>query len=271
MLSIGYRLAFSKKGLFGGNSAGTSPVEAARYSAEACRVWALRKTKTRMQTSVAWTYRWFAISLLFAATISFCGCSSYQYVPPTRAARLSSSVTVKEPFNKVWSHALREMLAKSSFVVNSFYKPARIINVSFSGLPSKFVNCGEVHRSFGLIGPKHYSFPGAKAKQDYLTQDIFPQDFIQRELSLTGRAKVTFEEVSPSATRVTVNAHYVLKRTVFSKFGTAATTVSQSSISFDSDGKGSFSNGVTCYSNGTFEKRILSLVTPSSSSSSTRK
>jgi hypothetical protein len=189
-----------------------------------------------------------------AAAVLYAGCGSFQYTPPNDPPPLgSNSVVLDRSFDLAWARAIPQ-IGKSFFIINNIDKSSGLLNVSYSGDPEEFIDCGHIHESYGLQGA---DFPDARAEQTYMRGGIIGV-VISRKLVLDGRANLVFERLAPTSTRVTVTARYVL---------TMDGTVSSSSVpthettAFSTGGKGSFGeNGAVCVPNGDFERKILALV-----------
>jgi hypothetical protein len=205
---------------------------------------------------------------LFLTTAFIVGCAGkVDYVRPSiQSAALSNSKIVDRPRDAVWNASV-PALGKRFFVINNLDKSSGLINLSYSGDPEKYVDCGRVSSYVqNLQGERTYSFAGSAAQQTYEVMNSNRLFSIDRKMSLEGRVNLIFEEVGPSQTRVTANTRYVLNRqqTVRSVGNDASQTLSHT-ISFNFGGGASFppnSNGqaVECMSTGALEGEILSAI-----------
>ncbi len=206
--------------------------------------------------------------ILSTITIStlITGCAGkLDYVKPTKASSYSNMKVVEKPKEEVWNATVPE-LGKRFFVINNLDKSSGLINVSYSGDPEQYIDCGRITSYVkNARGERTYDFAGAKAQQTYevMQGGLF---FIDRKMDLDGRVNLIFEEVTPTKTRVTANTKYVVSRSITAR--NAANNIPQTSnnkISFNSGSSASFpsaSDGraTECVSTGKLERDILSAV-----------
>lgn len=184
----------------------------------------------------------FAVGVVVAAA-ALAGCAGHvSYVGPTAQAQPGTNmVVIAKSRDAVWAAAVPE-LSKRFFVVNNLDKASGFINLSYSGDPEKYVDCGRVTSYVkNARGERTYDFAGSKAQETYETLNPNGLFFIDRRMSLEGRVNLVFEEVSATETRVTANTHYVVTRQ--STIRSAANNGSASgsdNIAFNSGGRGAF-------------------------------
>lgn len=200
---------------------------------------------------------------LFLVLVLLSACSGKQeYVRPAAPQNTSNSVTVDRPRDAVWNATVPE-LGKQFFVINNLDKSSGLINISYTGDPEKYVDCGEVTSYVrNLRGERTYKFPASKAQQAYEVMDksgnLF---FIDRKMSLEGRVNLIFEEVTKASTRITANTRYVLTRQITTQgVMSQIPHSSNDSISFNSNGKATFPGDTECVATGKLEQDILSAV-----------
>lgn len=202
-------------------------------------------------------------------TVLLAGCAtgSQSYTPPEKAYTLDSSKVVDKGYDALWAEAVPS-LGKQFFVINNLDKASGLINVSYSGDPEKYVDCGSATSQVtNLRGKRFYFYPASKAFTEFET--FSPQTGLlsfRRNMSLEGRINLIFEKLGAQQTKVTANTKYILTR----KFSGRAATgqylgTSSDSISFTNSQKGAFepnSNGAatTCVSTGALEKAILDAI-----------
>lgn len=171
--------------------------------------------------------------------------------------------TIAKSRDEVWARSVPE-LSKRFFTINNLDKASGLINVSYSGDPERYVDCGQLTSYVkNARGERTYSFPGARAQVTYETmeQNLY---FIDRKMTLEGRVNLIFEEVGPNETRVTANTRYVLSRALLVRStGGPGASSSNDSIAFNSGGQASFpmnANGLAleCVATGRLETEILS-------------
>lgn len=143
-----------------------------------------------------------------------------------------------------------------------------MINLSYSGDPEKYIDCGRIS-SFvkNAQGERTYNFAGAKAQQNFEVMNpgvgLF---FLDRRMSLEGRVNLIFEEVDANNTKVTANTRYVVVRTQTVRSAAGGFPQNSSdSISFNSGGSAPFPANQRgeyseCAARGVLEQEVLSAV-----------
>lgn len=197
-------------------------------------------------------------------TLVLAACSGqFAYAPPAPVVPTVNSVVINRPRDEVWKGVVPH-LAQSFFVINNLDLASGLMNVSYSGDPERFVDCGRItsHVS-NLAGPRTYDFPAARASQAYEVMQNDKLYRIERTLSLDGRTNIVFEEVNSTTTRVTVNVRYVLtKQSHVQQAGTGTPQDFAETISFNSGQSDVFrrSQITTCRPTGELERQVLDLI-----------
>lgn len=202
------------------------------------------------------------IIALAAMLLTACA-GKIDYIRPTATvAPGSNTKVIDKPREVVWSTAVPE-LGKRFFVINNLDKSSGLINISYTGDPEKYVDCGRII-SFvkNARGERTYNFAGSSAQQSYEILESGGLFFIDRRMSLEGRVNLIFEEVSANQTRITANTRYVVQRV--RAIRAAANNASQTltdSISFNSGSSANFagqeSQAAQCAATGNLEQEIL--------------
>ncbi len=205
---------------------------------------------------------------LFLITLLLGGCAGkVDYTGPTaQPGAANNSKIIEKARDSVWNSSVPE-LGKQFFVINNIDKSSGLINISYSGDPEKYIDCGRV-KSYvkNARGERTYEFPGAKAQQQYEVMNGQGLFSINRRLSLEGRVNVVFEEIAKNQTKVTANTKYVLQRQI--TVIPVANNIPQTStdtITFNYGGRGAFSPNkegqvTECLSTGALESEILSAI-----------
>lgn len=205
-------------------------------------------------------------SLLAVAFVSGCA-GKLDYVRPNISATPSTNYKViDKPREAVWNASVPE-LGKQFFVINNLDKSSGLINISYSGDPEKYIDCGRITSYVkNARGERTYDFPGAKAQQSYEVMNGNGLFMIDRKMSVEGRVNLVFEEVGANQTKVTANTRYVVQRqqTVRSAANNFPQSASDS-ISFNSGASSSFTanadgRATECMANGALEREILSSI-----------
>ena len=198
--------------------------------------------------------------------VSLVGCAGkVEFTRPNIVTIPDNVKTVNRSRDQVWNAAI-PALGKQFFVINNLDKSSGLVNVSYTGAPENYIDCGH-YTSYvkNAQGERTYSFPGASANQTYEIMDPQQGLFkIHRRLEVEGRVNLVFEQLGPLETRVSANTRYVITRKVVIQHNNQ-TSNSTDSISFNSRGGASFpaaGNGQStqCLSNGVLEADILKLI-----------
>ncbi|WP_395407952.1 hypothetical protein ACHMW6_15440 [Pseudoduganella sp. UC29_106] len=206
------------------------------------------------------------LPLLILFLLTACA-GKVDYVRPSvQLGSANNSKIIDKPRDVVWSSSVPE-LGKQFFVINNLDKASGLINVSYSGNPEKYIDCGRVTSYVkNARGERTYDFAGASAHQQYEVMNGNGLFYISRRLSLEGRVNLIFEEVTTNQTRVTASTRYVVQRQITAT--AAANNIPQSgsdSISFNSGNSSAFPsnrNGqaTECAATGVLEREILSVI-----------
>jgi hypothetical protein len=207
-----------------------------------------------------------SIAALSIAALAGCA-GQVDYIQPKQFVTPDSNTKIiNKPRDAVWNSAV-QALGKQFFVINNIDKSSGLLNVSYSGDPEKYVDCGLITSKVkNLAGERVHMFLAAKAQQTYEIMNVqYGLMIVDRRMDLDGRINVIFEEASPTSTRVTANTRYVLKRTTEQR-NPAGQRIGASSntISFNTAGRASFpggeQNGLDCVAIGSLERELLDLI-----------
>lgn len=203
--------------------------------------------------------------LLAVAFVSGCA-GELNYVRPNLVATHMNYKVIDKPREAVWNASVPE-LGKQFFVINNLDKSSGLINISYSGDPEKYIDCGRIISHVkNLAGDRTYDFPGAKAQQSFQVMNGNGLFLIDRKMSVEGRVNLVFEEVSPNQTKVTANTRYVVQRQqAVRRPADNFPQLASDSISFNSGGSSSFTanpdgRATECMANGALEREILSAI-----------
>jgi len=208
------------------------------------------------------------IVLASVSVLALVGCAGkLDYAPPTTLVAPGANVKlIDRPREVVWNAAIPE-LGKQYFVINNLDKSSGLINVSYSGDPELYIDCGRITSYVkNAQGERTYDFAGAKAQQQFEVMNSSGLFFLDRRMNLEGRVNLIFEEVGPSSTRVTANTRYVVARTQTVR--SAANSIPHTAtdtINFNSGGGASFpvardGRGSQCVATGALERAILNAI-----------
>ena len=197
--------------------------------------------------------------LLALLSVVVCGCAGkIMYIHPTQTYKTTNSVTVNKPRAEVWKQIV-PALGSSFFVINNLDKESGFINISYSGDPEKYVDCGIIDSYVkNARGERTYHFPASSAYKEY---ESFENGqyllFYKRKMDLEGRINIIVQELSANSTLVTVNTKYVLTKDIFVSNPQGQSQHMNDSISFNTNGSASFRQVTTCCATGTLEQEVL--------------
>jgi len=189
--------------------------------------------------------------------------------PPASSKNIENTITINKSKEEIWSSFV-PALAKSFFVINNIDKSSGFINVSYSGDPEKYVDCGQIHSWVKNIqGRRSYDFPRSRSYVEYEFVENGHLYQIKRHLTLDGRINITFEETASKETIITVTVKYVLSKNseIFylvvdrNLHSSWESRIFTDTASFTSGGEGYFTNDPdSCQATGLLEKEIIDLL-----------
>lgn len=206
------------------------------------------------------------VGVAAATVLLLAGCAGQvRYEPPTGPAVSSNFKVIEKPRDQVWAAAVPE-LGRRFFTINNLDKASGLVNVSYSGNPESFVDCGRVHSYVkNARGERTYDFPGSRERQQYEIMDMSRGLLlmIDRQMTLEGRVNLVFEELGPTQTRVTANTRYVITRaqqvrTPDGRYDSRSDTASFNTGGFAS--LGSPDTSITCKATGALEGQLLTAI-----------
>jgi len=156
--------------------------------------------------------------------------------------------------------------------MNNVIKDSKVINLSYSGDPEKYVNCG--HLAIDVkegIGTTTYQFPAARKSVQFPLARGFRTSVVDRQMYLEARINVLFEELDKNETGVKVVVHYMVTRTGTETVTdhinnrTLAIPLPPLTFSFNTGGtdSGTSKTNLTCRATGEMEKALIHLLVSS--------
>jgi len=196
------------------------------------------------------------------AVFTFSACAGQQkYTPPLTSYKLNNSIIVAKSKDEVWKTIVPN-LGKSFFVINNLDKESGIINVSYSGDPENYVDCGRIYSYVSNArGQRTYDFPASRGNQQYEIMDQGNYFRCDRKMDCQGRINIIVEESSSNQTQISVNTKYVLTRSVtLSAPGMRYQDQKSDSISLTSGQEARFQNDLLCKANGRLEDEVIAIL-----------
>lgn len=201
------------------------------------------------------------VIIFISLFLTLTGCAGkFEYTPPSAPTKpVNHTIAVDTSRSEVWKKII-PALGSSFFVVNNLEKDSGFINISYSGDPEKYVNCGNINTQVSnMAGDRKYNFSASKAYMEY--EAFVKNDLIsyKRKMSLEGRINIVVQEISSNETLISINTKYILTRDLTARNTSGARQHANDTISFGTNGSDTFTNnGTVCYATGKLEEEILS-------------
>lgn len=200
-----------------------------------------------------------AVALLFIS-----GCAGkFEYIPTSKTYNIDNFKIIDKPKAAVWKEIIPS-LGQSFFVINNIDADSGLINISYSGDPENYLDCGIINSYVkNARGERTYRFPASKGYQQYETfhkgQNLI---FIERKMDLDGRINLIVQDISDNKTKITANVRYLVTKNIDAADTQGRTKHWNDSISFNSGGSAAFPGQqlTTCYPTGRLEQEILNMV-----------
>lgn len=210
----------------------------------------------------------FLIACSLTAIVTLGGCAGQlTYTEPASNVSMNTK-TVNAPLDKVWVESV-PALGKDFFVINNIDKSSGLINISYSGDPARYIDCGRMHSYVkNMRGERNYDFPIATPEDEYEAMVNGTLFRVRRTMKLDGRANIIFQAEGANKTKVTVNTRYVLKRRVsVLQAGASIPSSRNDEIAFNTGASASFPSlgidegqATVCQPNGQLESTILDAI-----------
>ncbi len=207
------------------------------------------------------------ITIVFAGlSVVSCLSGKVDYSPPSQYPLKEKSVVIEKPKDVVWKTIMAN-ISNSFFVINNLDKESGFINISYTGPPCNYVDCGWIDSEVNNAkGRRTYSFAGCIEYKQYEVAN--PQTnflgVVNRNMKLEGRINILVQEEESSKTRVSTNVRYLVTKslTVQSLTNNFRDSMNDT-INFDSNGQATFPGGVTtiCRPNHKLEEDVLKMAT----------
>lgn len=195
-----------------------------------------------------------------------CMAGKFDYVRPITKKEYSNSKIIERSRDDVWNKSVAQ-LGKQFFVINNLDKSSGLINISYSGDPEKYVDCGTITSYVkNAVGERTYQFPASSAQKSYEVMETPNLLFVNRKMSLEGRINLVFEDLGGNKTQVTANTRYAITKQVEVRNTQGQTQNLSDTVSFNSGDSGTFSTlnpnnpATECKSTGRLEQDILSKI-----------
>jgi hypothetical protein len=198
------------------------------------------------------------IKLAMLLTLLISGCATLSYSPPAGGSR-GENVATRPPSREAFWKLFVSNLSGEFFVINNLDKETGLINVSYSGDPEQFVDCGLIT----ITSPDNRQFPASRGSESYNLSSGIHLFRISRQMELQGRVNIIVQEPEPSSTRVLVNTRYTLaRRSTATDMQGRQSAAHTDSVSFNYGQDGTFPPlgnypAVTCRSTGNLERHII--------------
>lgn len=203
-------------------------------------------------------------SLLIGVLLGGCA-GKFQYTQPDTQSqkKINNSMVVNQHKDVVWKKIIPQ-IGTTFFTINNLDKESGLINVSYSGSPEKYIDCGKIYSYVSNArGERTYEFSASKAYQQYETMINGNYAFHNRKMNLDGKINIILQNIENNSTLITINSKYVVTKSGTTNwFDGYANRINPfvDTISFNTNGSDTFSNGgTTCFANGLLEDELLHL------------
>jgi hypothetical protein len=195
-----------------------------------------------------------------------CIAGRLDYTRPKNPQESQNFKIINKPREVVWNTTI-PALSKQFFAINNLDKSSGLINVSYSGDPERYIDCGRISsyvRNFA--GERTFDFAGARAQEMYQVMKRGGLFYVERKMSLEGRINLVFEETAVNQSKITANTRYVITRLMtVQKAGENFPQSRTDTITFDFGGRASFpttgdGQATECVSTGKLEEEILAFI-----------
>lgn len=201
--------------------------------------------------------------LIIAVTALVAGCAVATYTPPTRVSGETNVKLIDKSRDEVWAAAVPQV-GKNFFVINNIDRTSGLMNVSYTGDPARYVDCGTVTVQDPL--GRTVTLAAASPELDFTAFEGSGAGRINQRMSVVGRLNLIFEELTPNKTRVTAAGSYVLsrQRSVHAlggnllSFHSATATLTTGGVAKFTDSQAG--QGTTCVNTGLLEADLLALI-----------
>jgi len=200
-------------------------------------------------------------SVIILLVFFLSGCAGkVEYFNPKGTPPTDNSITLHQSKDEIWKKII-PALGKEFFVINNLDKDSGLINLSYSGDPEKYIDCGRiVSYVSNARGERTYDFPASKANQEYETLENGAYFHVKRKMSLDGRINLIIEEKQGDQCIASVNTKYIVTKTIMLLNATGRYQTISDTVSFNSGQWATFDGGTTCQPNGKLEGTLLSLL-----------
>ncbi|MBI5162625.1 MAG: hypothetical protein HY985_01840 [Magnetospirillum sp.] len=206
-------------------------------------------------------------SIVFVA-MATTGCAAkIGYIPPPAPPSAAGTQTVKLAFDQAWSRLIANS-GRTFFVINNIDKSSGFMNLSYTGDPQEFLDCGILNvQSQNIEGNMDGRYPLARERQViHFHTGLNVDMYLQHEITVEGRANIVVQRETEQDTRMEATVRYIVRRNAryLSGFSPLPPGISETA-SFNSGQTGNFSSAldgkqISCVSTGAFERALLSLL-----------
>ena len=201
------------------------------------------------------------IVLIFSFIVGCAG--KVEYTQPLSNYKVNNTLIINKQKDEVWKQVIKS-LGNSFFIINNMDKESGFINVSYSGDPEKYIDCGQIYSYVkNAKGERIYRFAGSKSFMQY---ESFENGnvlvFHNRKMDLDGRVNIIISDIDSNSTLITINTKYVVTKIIDMNAYGGMSKHMNDSISFTTNGRARFPNVETeCAATGVLETDILNALT----------
>lgn len=201
-------------------------------------------------------------TVLIVAFFMASGCSGrLDYTRPQPRTYAPNTVTIDLSKDALWAKMI-PALDKQFFMINNLDKASGLINISYSGDPERYVDCGIITSQVSNArGERTYNIPAARQSAEYEIMRDGHLFFVRRQVSLEGRMNLIVEEIAPRQSSISANTRYALTRQQTIRDINNRSQTGSENISFNTGGVALIGRNSQCLPTGELEKAVLELIT----------
>lgn len=180
-------------------------------------------------------------------------------IKPPETYYPNNEVYIKLSKDEVWKKCINS-LADSIFSINAIDKDAGLINISYSGDPEEFVDCGTIKE----VGKKEH--PVTKSNYKTSVYVVLAYEASDIRMFLNGKINILINEITDNLTYIKVTSKYALTKVVSSESmvlgSTPSSRVNSQTIYFTTLTSAKFpSSKYECVPTGKLEKLVIEILT----------
>lgn len=152
------------------------------------------------------------IVMLLISVFNISCSSDFKYTKPASSPQIESELKIDKSIDQIYQE-ISQNFKNPPFTINNFDKNRSIIEITYTGDPEKYVNCGVINSNYKNFGGNGtFNISAAAAKQDYKYMGgVEGLVTVSRYMELTGKVNATLTNINESQTQVKIKSQYILE------------------------------------------------------------